>query len=80
VLVSVAHLAASLALVLRHHSARWLAAAVAAGWAVALALQLREARSPGELAFAFILIAALFTIAGWALRSRRLGAFLTGGA
>jgi hypothetical protein len=75
-LVAAAHLAAFLALVLRHRSARWLAAAVAAGWGVALALQLREARNPGELAFGCVVIAALLAIAGWALRSRRLAAFL----
>jgi hypothetical protein len=49
---------------------------VAVGWGVALALQLREARSPGELALAGVLIAALLAIAGWVLRSRRLAAFL----
>jgi hypothetical protein len=75
-LIAAAHLAAFLALMLRHRSARWLAAAVAAGWGIALALQLREARGPGELVFAGVLIAALAAIAGWALRSRRLAAFL----
>jgi hypothetical protein len=61
---------------LRVRTARWLIAVVAVGWGVALALQLREARSPGELALAGVLIAALLAIAGWVLRSRRLAAFL----
>lgn len=74
--VAAAHLGAFLALMLRVRTARWLIAVVAVGWGVALALQLREARSPGELALAGVLIAALLAIAGWVLRSRRLAAFL----
>jgi hypothetical protein len=74
--VAAAHLGAFLALMLRVRAARWLIAVVAVGWGVALALQLREARSPGELALAGVLIAALLAIAGWAVRSRRLAAFV----
>lgn len=76
-LVSAAHLAAFLALVLRHRSARWLAAVVAAGWGLALALQLHEARDPGELVLGFAVIGLLIGIAAWALRSARLRAFLS---
>jgi len=75
-LVSAAHLGAFVALMLRHRGARWLAALIATGWGVALALQLREARGPGELVLAFVIIAALLAVAAWALRSRRLSAFL----
>lgn len=75
--IAAGHIAAFLALMLRHRSARWLAALVALGWGIALALQLRESRSPGELALALAIIASLFGIAGWALRSARLRGFLS---
>ncbi|HXV40808.1 MAG TPA: hypothetical protein VD701_07600 [Steroidobacteraceae bacterium] len=74
--IAAAHGAAFVALMLRRRAAGWLVAAIAAGWGVALALQLREARSPGELALAFLILAGLAAIAAWALRSRRLSAFL----
>jgi hypothetical protein len=75
-LIALGHLAAFAALILRHRAARGLLAAVAAGWGIALALQLREPRGSGELVFAFGVIAALIAIAAWSLRSRRLGSFL----
>lgn len=74
--VTAAHAAAFTAVMLRLRAASWLIAAIAGGWGLALALQLREARSPGELALAALIIAGLATIAAWALRSRRLSAFL----
>lgn len=74
--VAAAHLAAFLALMLRARAARWLVAALAAGWGVALVLQMHEARSAGELALGIAIIAALFAIAAWALCSARLRAFL----
>lgn len=74
--VAAAHGAAFAAIMLRLRAASWLIAAIAGGWGVALALQLREARSPGELALAFLILAGLAAIAAWALRSRRLSAFL----
>jgi len=75
--IAAAHGAGFLALMLRLRVARWLIAAIAAGWGIALALQLREARSPGELVLAFAIIAALVAIAAWAMRSARLRAFLS---
>lgn len=75
-LVASAHLAAFITLMLRARAARWLIAAIAAGWAVALVLQMHEARSPGELAFGLAIMAALGGIAAWALRSARLRVFL----
>ena len=74
--IAAAHGAGFIALMLRHRSARWLAALLAAAWGIALLLQLREARGPGELALASVLLAALAAVAAWALRSRRLRGFI----
>lgn len=63
-------------LLLQIGAARYPIAAIASGWGLALLLQLREARSPGELALGVLLIAGLVGIAVHVLRSGRIRSVL----
>jgi len=75
--IALAHAAAFVLLMLRAGSARFLIAAVAGGWGVALLLQMHEARDAAEFAFGVLLIAGLFGLAVYVLRARRIrSAFL----
>lgn len=64
--------ATAFVLMLRMKAARHLLAALAFGWGLALALQLREARSPIELAIGLALVGALIVLAAYLLRARRI--------
>lgn len=74
--VAALHGAAFVTLLLRIGAARYLIAAIASGWGLALLLQLREARGPGELALGVLLIAGLAGIAVHVLRSGRIRSVL----
>jgi len=69
---AVVHTTAFVLLLLRIGAARHLIATVASGWGLAMLLQLREARSPGELALGIALIVALLAIALYVLRAGRI--------
>ena len=74
--VAAAHTLAFVLLLLRIDAARYLICAVIpAGWGLALALQLGEAR-PGELPIAVGLIAGLIGLAAYVLRARRIRSVL----
>lgn len=75
--VAVLHSAAFVLLLLRMAVARYLLAAIAGGWGVALLLQMREARGPGEWVLAVFLIAALAGIAAYVLRAQRIRSALS---
>ncbi len=74
-IVAAAHAAAFVMLLLRIGAARFLIAAVALGWGLALVLQVGEAR-PGELPIAIVLIGGLVAIAVYVLRAGRIRAVL----
>ena len=69
--IAAGHTAAFVLLLLRMDAARYLVALVCLGWALALLLQLGEAR-PGELPLGIALIAGLAAIAAYVLRARRV--------
>lgn len=62
---------AAFATLLRLSVARFLVAAVACGWAMALAIELLNANA-GELPMALVVLAALLATAAYLLRSRRI--------
>jgi hypothetical protein len=74
--VAVGHGTAVVLLLLHIDAARYLIAAIASGWGLALALQFREARGPDEWALGIVLVAVLAAIALCALRSRRIRSVL----
>lgn len=69
--IAAAHAVTFFLLLLRRPVARWLLAAISAGWVVALVLLLHEAR-PWELPIAIALIAGLAGLAVYLLRSARV--------
>ena len=69
--IAAVHLLAFTTLMLRLSWARYVVAAASAGWAIALALQLGEARR-AELPIALLLIAALIGVAAYVVRSARV--------
>jgi len=69
------HSATFVLLLLRFDLARFCIAAICVGWALALVLQLREAR-PGELPAGITLIGGLVAIAIYVVRARRIRAAL----
>lgn len=73
--VAALHSAAFVLLLLRVDLARFCVAALCVGWAVALVLQLREAR-PGELPVGIALIGGLLAVAAYAVRAQRIRAAL----
>jgi hypothetical protein len=74
--VAVLHGAAFVTLLLRIGAARYLIAAIATGWGLALLLQMREARGPGELTLGILLVAGLAGIAAYVMRSLRIRSVL----
>ena len=74
--VALVHMTAFVLLLLRRNAARYLMAAVCFGWALALALQLGEARR-GELPIAVAIIGGLVAIAVYVLRARRIRSALS---
>ena len=75
--VALLHTLAFVFLLLRVGVARHLIAATAAGWGLALALQMGEARDSAERVIGIALIAGLLGIAVYALRSRRVRSALS---
>ena len=73
--IAVGHATAFVLLMLGRMAARHLIAAVAFGWAIALVLQLGEAR-PGELPIAAVIIGGLSGLGLYALRSKRIRSVL----
>lgn len=71
VVVAAVHAVAFVTLLLRNTQARFLIAAICIGWALALVLQLREAR-PGELPIGIALIGGLLAIAIYVVRAQRI--------
>ena len=74
--VAVGHATAFVLLLLRIGATRYLLAMLSSGWGVALALQLREPRSAGELTLGLLAIGALFALALYIVRARRIRAAL----
>jgi hypothetical protein len=74
-IIALGHATAFILLMLRRGVARHLIAAVSLSWALALILQLGEAR-PGELPMAAVLIGGLTGLGVYALRSKRIRSVL----